>query len=83
MAASPNAAAFVAEQPLESEPGSRFEYSTGTTALIAGIAADALGGCEAEIAYLDQRLFEPIGITSDHLLTDNSGCCVPGRSVRT
>ena len=74
MAAAPNAAAFVAEQPLESEPGSRFEYSTGTTALIAGIAADALGGCEAEIAYLDQRLFEPIGITSEQLLTDNSGC---------
>ena len=78
MAVSPNAAAFVADKPLETEPGSTFEYSTGTTALIAGIAADALGGCEAELAYLDARLFEPIGITTDHLLTDAGGCWYGG-----
>ena len=65
-------------QPLESEPGSTFEYSTGTTALIAGIAADALGGCEAEIAYLNERLLDPIGITTDQLLTDASGCWYGG-----
>jgi CubicO group peptidase (beta-lactamase class C family) len=44
MLQAPNAAAFVASQPLEFEPGTVFEYSTGTTALLAGIAADTLGG---------------------------------------
>lgn len=78
MIAAPSAAAFVAGQPLEFEPGSTFEYSTGTTALIAGIAADALGGCEAELAYLNARLLDPIGITSDQLATDPGGCWYGG-----
>ena len=65
---SPSAAAIMASQPLERDPGTAFEYSTGTSALVAGIAADALGGCAALDSYLHDRLLEPIGITtaSDH-----------------
>ena len=44
--------------------GSAFEYSTGTSALVAGIAADALGGCAALDAYVHERLLDPIGITT-------------------
>lgn len=73
-----NSADFVAELPLEAEPGTQFEYSTGTTILLAGIAADALGGCQAQEDYLNARLFDVIGITSDTLLRDASGCWFGG-----
>jgi CubicO group peptidase (beta-lactamase class C family) len=78
MLAGPNAAAVMAAQPLERPPGSAFEYSTGTSALIAGIAADALGGCAAEIGALHTRLLDPLGITSEQLQTDQDGCFYGG-----
>jgi CubicO group peptidase (beta-lactamase class C family) len=78
MLASPSAAAVMAEQPLERPPGTAFEYSTGTSALIAGIAADALGGCAQLDAHLRERLLEPIGITTARITTDGSGCFVGG-----
>ncbi len=74
----PDAAAVMAARPLEREPGSGFEYSTGTTALLAGIAADELGGCQQAIDYLNQRLLDPIGVTTDQLATDGHGCWFGG-----
>lgn len=74
----PNAADYVAQLPLESPPGTVFEYSTGTTMLLAGIAADVLGGCAEAEDYLDAQLLGPIGITSDTLLRDASGCWYGG-----
>ena len=78
MLAAPDAAAFVAAKPLESEPGTVFEYSTGTTALLSGIAADTLGGCRQELAYLHERLLDPLGITTEDLLLDPGGCWYGG-----
>lgn len=78
MFAADDAAALIASQPLESAPGSTYEYSTGTTALLAGIAADELGGCEEQVAYLNERLLDPIGITTDVLDTDGNGCWFGG-----
>jgi CubicO group peptidase (beta-lactamase class C family) len=78
MLSSPSAAAVMAQQPLERDPGSAFEYSTGTTALVAGIAAEALGGCAALDAYLRERLLDPIGITTAQIMTDAGGCFVGG-----
>ncbi len=74
----PDAAAVVAAQPLESQPGTAWEYSTGTTMLLAGIAADELGGCQQAKDYLNTRLLDPIGITSDTLLGDGGGCWFGG-----
>lgn len=73
-----DAAALVAAQPLESEPGTTYEYSTGTTALLAGIAADQLGGCAEQVDYLNERLLDPIGITTERLDTDGNGCWFGG-----
>jgi len=81
MLASPSAAAIMASQPLEREPGTAFEYSTGTSALVAGIAADALGGCAALDAYVHERLLAPIGITSATLVEDGGGCFVGGLGI--
>lgn len=73
-----DAAALIAAQPLEADPGEQFEYSTGTTALLAGIAADVLGGCPAMTAFLNQRLLDPLGVTTETLLTDGNGCWLGG-----
>jgi CubicO group peptidase (beta-lactamase class C family) len=75
---SPSAAHLVAERPLVADPGTTFNYSTGTSALIAGIAADALGGCAALDAYLHQRLLDPLGITTEKISKDGGGCFVGG-----
>jgi CubicO group peptidase (beta-lactamase class C family) len=78
MLGAPDAAAYVAAKPLETEPGTVFEYSTGTTALLAGIASDTLGGCRQEIDYLHERLLDPLGITTEELLLDPGGCWYGG-----
>lgn len=78
MLKSPDAASYVASKPLESPPGTKWVYSTGTTALLVGIAADELGGCQAATDYLNLRLLDPIGISTEELITDAGGCWVGG-----
>ncbi len=73
MLQSDDASAYVASFPLEAEPGTRFDYSTGTTAILAGIAIDTLGGVDEFDAYVHERLLDPIGITSTKFLVDGSG----------
>lgn len=58
---------------LEADPGTTFEYSTGTTAILAGIVIDTLGGVDEFDAYVQERLFDPLGITSTELTRDSSG----------
>ncbi|MCB0998162.1 MAG: serine hydrolase [Acidimicrobiales bacterium] len=62
-----------ASASLEADPGTAFEYSTGTTSILAGIATDTLGGVDAFDDYVDERLLDPLGITSIEFLTDRSG----------
>ena len=74
----PSAAALVAQLPLATPPGTEFNYSTATSALLAGIAADALGGCGALDAHLHARLLDPLGITTEQITTDGGGCFIGG-----
>ena len=74
----PSAAHLVADLPLVAEPGTTFNYSSGTSALIAGIAADALGGCPALDTYLHERLLDRLGITTAQITKDGGGCFVGG-----
>jgi CubicO group peptidase (beta-lactamase class C family) len=67
-----NGPAYAAQQPYESPAGAEFVYSTGTSALLAGIASDAVGG-PAGRTYLQQRLLDPLGITSSEVQLDPSG----------
>ena len=78
MLSAPVASEFIASFPLEAEPGMSFEYSTGTTAILAGIVYDMVGGSEQGDAYLQERLFEPLGITSIELQRDQAGRWVGG-----
>ena len=64
-------ATWAEAQPLEAEPGKKFEYSSATTIILADIAARALTDSRdpatrriAVSEYLRTRLFEPVGMKS-------------------
>jgi CubicO group peptidase (beta-lactamase class C family) len=64
-------AAWAEAQPLEAEPGKKFEYSSATTVILSDIAARALTESSdpatrrtAVAEYLRTRLFEPVGMKS-------------------
>lgn len=69
----PDAAAFAASRPLEDPIDTVFEYSSGTTAIIGRIIADALGGSEEVEPFVRKRLLDPIGIESTRLQKDPTG----------
>lgn len=75
-------------QPLEAEVGSKFEYSSNTTVILADIAARVLvpnGDAEARrkavADYLDTRLFTPLGMDSVVPEYDASGTLIGGSLV--
>lgn len=58
-------AAYASSMPLDHRPGDVWSYSSGTTNIICRILGDAIGGgVEGMRAYIEERLFKPIGITS-------------------
>jgi CubicO group peptidase (beta-lactamase class C family) len=64
-------AAYAEAQPLEAEPGRKWEYSTNTTVILCDIAARALTASRdpatrrrAVAEYLRTRLFEPLAMRS-------------------
>ena len=71
----PDAAAYAAAKPLESEPGARWSYSSGTTNIIAYAIRQTLG----ESSYLEfprRALFDRLGMTSAVMETDAAGTFV-------
>lgn len=79
-------AQWAEEQPLEAEPGTKFEYSSNTTVILADIAARVLTDDSrdpetrrrAVADYLHARLFEPLGMTSVVPEFDASGTLIGG-----
>lgn len=61
-------AAYAAHQPLIHPPGSTWEYSSGTTNVVARVLANALGEKPGEHRVMEkfmrQRLFESIGMSA-------------------
>jgi CubicO group peptidase (beta-lactamase class C family) len=58
-------AGYAASLPLEHPPGTVWNYSSGTTNIVARILGDALGGTrDAMEAFLRDRLFGPAGMTA-------------------
>jgi CubicO group peptidase (beta-lactamase class C family) len=60
MRASPDWAQYILDLPMDTEPGTHFEYSNGVSQLIAIILQEATG--QSAEAYAREHLFEPIGI---------------------
>lgn len=81
-------AAYAEAQPLEAEPGKRFEYSSATTVILADLAARALtenpdpAFRRAAVAdYLRTRLFEPAGMRSMVAEFDRAGTFIGSSMV--
>ncbi|MDJ0978387.1 MAG: serine hydrolase [Erythrobacter sp.] len=81
-------AGWAKEQPLEAEPGERFEYSSNTTVILADIVARALTPSEdaderreAVSAFMRQRLFGPLGMSSVVPEFDASGTLIGGSLI--
>ncbi|QPC98648.1 serine hydrolase domain-containing protein [Qipengyuania soli] len=79
---------YATAQPLEAEPGSKFEYSSNTTVILADIAARALTSSKdpetrrkAVADFLHSRLFGPLGMTSAVLEFDASGTLIGGSLI--
>jgi CubicO group peptidase (beta-lactamase class C family) len=78
-----NMAAWAEAQPLEAEPGRKFEYSSASTVILSDIAARALTESadpairqRAVSDYLHTRLFEPTGMKSAFPEFDASGTLI-------
>ncbi len=70
---STDVASYAASLELEHEPGTVFNYSSGTTNIISAICRDALGGPAPWADYIQQRLFDPLGMATAIAKTDEAG----------
>jgi len=83
-----NMAAYAEAQPLEAEPGKKWEYSSATTVILADLAARVLTPSQdpAERArvvndYLRTRIFEPLGMKSMVPEFDAAGTLIGGSLI--
>lgn len=83
-----NMAAHAEAQPLEAEPGARWEYSSATSVILADLAARVLTDStdpavrrRAVSDYLRTRLFEPLGMKSMVPEYDATGTLIGGSLI--
>jgi len=69
----PVASDYAIALPLESKPGTQFEYNSGNSAILMRIITDTLGGTPQAEAYIKKRLLDPIGIKKVVYQRDSSG----------
>ncbi|WP_175727551.1 serine hydrolase domain-containing protein [Burkholderia ambifaria] len=70
----PDTARFASAKPLAAQPGTQWYYSSGTSAIVARVMRDALGGTEADyLAFPRRALFEPLGMRSAVFEPDAAG----------
>ena len=70
-------ATYAASLPLDHPPGSVWNYSSGTTNIIARVLGDAVGGDRDDMAaWLERRLFQPVGMTTARPEFDAAGTWV-------
>lgn len=72
-------AKYAIERPLASEPGSQWIYSSGTTNIITRVLGDLLGdagGSENISRFVQQRLFDSLGMSSATIRCDDAGTFV-------
>ena len=72
-----DAAAYAADKPLETDPGGKWYYSSGTTNIISRIVRHAVGGTHADyFAFPRRALFDRIGMRSAVIEPDPAGTFV-------
>ena len=74
-------AAYVASMPLAHEPGTFYNYSSGTSNVLSRIVADNVGYGEKYNDYLTKKLFRPLGMNSAVAAYDDKGVWVASSFV--
>jgi CubicO group peptidase (beta-lactamase class C family) len=74
---------FAADRPLAAPPGTRFNYSSGTSNIISGVVARLVGPGQPYIDFLTSQLFEPIAMCSAEPELDAAGTWVASSYLRT
>lgn len=74
-------AAFAADRPLATAPGAAFHYSSGTSNVLSGLMARILGPGQPYRAFLHERLFGPLGMTSATPGMDAAGTWVASSNL--
>lgn len=74
---------FAADRPLAATPGARWSYSSGTTNLLADVAARAAGGLRGDEwrGWLHREVFAPAGMPSADPRLDAAGSWVASSYV--
>ncbi len=70
---SPSASDFTMARPLAFEPGTHFNYSSGTANLLARIYTDTLGGVQAAYDNYVEQIARPLGFQNAVFEVDASG----------
>jgi CubicO group peptidase (beta-lactamase class C family) len=68
-----DAAGFAAAKPLAHAPGTRWQYSSATTNILARVMRHVLQDDEAYLAFPRRALFDPIGMEGTVMETDAAG----------
>jgi CubicO group peptidase (beta-lactamase class C family) len=66
-------AAYAEARSLAHEPGTHFNYSSGTSNIVSAIAGRCVGGGAAFIDLLRRRVFDPLGMPSTDPRLDDAG----------
>jgi len=66
-------AKFVEAKPLEAQPGTKFEYTTGSAVLLTRLWMNTFTDQKEALAYPRKALFGPIGMTSAIMEADEAG----------
>lgn len=74
-------AAFAANRELVAEPGTRFNYSSGTSNIVSGIVARTVGPADQYEHFLKTRLFDPAGMHTARPGIDDAGTWVASSYV--
>ncbi len=64
---------FAADRELAHTPGSTFNYSSGSSNIVARLVADVVGAGDATIEFLRNAVFDPIGMSSATVRVDDAG----------
>jgi CubicO group peptidase (beta-lactamase class C family) len=72
-AGSANTSGYAAARPLRHTPDTVYNYSSGTTNIISRLVAQRVGFADAYRAFLQQRLFDPLGMSSAKPGFDDAG----------
>ena len=72
---------YSTDRPLAAPPGTRYNYSTGSSMVLSGLVARILGPGAPYGAYLGDRLFGPLGMAGATPGFDDAGSWVAGSYV--